>query len=278
MNMASTRAPENARDAADCNGEVRVRFSICTLVTDWHEYADMVDSCRARGFLPPLTEFLYLDNSDGNRFDAYQGINRFVGAAQGRYLIICHQDIVLHDHGLEQLDRCLRQLDELDPAWALAGNAGGVAIRQVAKRISDPHGSNVSTGVFPQRVHSLDENFLVLRASASIICSHDLHGFHFYGSDLCQIAEILGRHAYVIDFHLHHKSPGVAGSDLTTGAPDFRAARDRFMQKYQRAFSPRWIQTTCTRFFISGSGPLNRLMNSTAGRKLALAWHKRRKH
>jgi hypothetical protein len=54
------------------------RFSICTLVTPHGEYDEMVESFVERGFIPADCEYLYIDNSESNRFDAFQGYNLFL--------------------------------------------------------------------------------------------------------------------------------------------------------------------------------------------------------
>ena len=56
-------------------------------------------------------------------------------------------------------------------------------------------------GELPAKVHTLDENFIVVRRAANLSLSHDLDGFHLYGTDLCLIADVLGGNRYVIDFH-----------------------------------------------------------------------------
>jgi hypothetical protein len=64
--------------------EPTVRFSICTLVTNEDQYAAMVRSFRSGGFDQSDCEFLYLDNMQSDRFDAYRGINLFLQAALGQ--------------------------------------------------------------------------------------------------------------------------------------------------------------------------------------------------
>jgi hypothetical protein len=102
-------------------------FSICTLVTRHAEYAAMLESFAARGFTPDKAEFLYLDNSKGHQWDAFQGIRRFLSLARGTYVILCHQDIRLLADDIETLYDRLAALDALDADWALAGNAGAMA-------------------------------------------------------------------------------------------------------------------------------------------------------
>jgi hypothetical protein len=236
-----------------------IRFSICSLVTDLAEYAEMVSSFRDGGFGGTDCEFLYLDNSRGNTFDAFAGYNLFLARAAGDYVILCHQDILLIGEGREALERRLAELDSLDPAWALCGNAGGTAGGSLALRITDPHGADQSAGAFPARATALDENFIVVRRESNLALSHDLGGFHLYGTDLCIVADMLGRSAYVIDFHLRHKSAG-----KTDGS--FYAARKAAIAKYRRAFRTRWIRTTCTTFLVSGLPLLGRTFSGRLGR------------
>lgn len=236
-----------------------IRFSICTLATDLGEYAEMVESFRSRGFSGPDCEYLYLDNSAGNAFDAFSGYNLFLDRATGDYLILCHQDILLIEDGRAALEDRLAELDRLDPAWALCGNAGAAVDGGLALRITDPHGADQSEGRFPARALALDENFIVARRDANLALSNDLGGFHLYGADLCIVADLLGRSAYVVDFHLRHKSGGNIDAR-------FYAARRAMIAKYQHAFRARWIRTTCTHFLISGTPLLGRLLSTRLGR------------
>ena len=229
-----------------------VRFSICTLVTNHDEYAEMVRSFRSGGFDRPDCEYLYIDNSRGNAFDGFQGCNLFLREAHGDFIILCHQDVLLLEDDRKVLEARLAELNSLDPDWALCGNGGGTKRGEIALRVSDPHGANQSKGTFPARALALDENFILVRRDANLALSHDLSGFHFYGADLCIIADILGRSAWVIDFHLFHKSPGRYD-------PGFFEAMRAVEDKYLRAFRSRAITTTCTTFTLHRSRLLHRL-------------------
>jgi hypothetical protein len=250
-------APEPRR--ADRPLDRSIRFSICTLVTDLGEYGEMVDSFRSGGFGGADCEFLYLDNSASNAFDAFAGYNLFLTEARGDFVILCHQDILLLDEGRSALEARLAELDSVDPAWALCGNAGGAESGGLAVRITDPHGADQAIGTFPARAAALDENFIVARRDANLALSHDLRGFHLYGTDLCIVADMLGRSAWVIDFHLRHKSAG-----KTDGS--FYAARLAAIAKYRRAFRTRWIRTTCTTFLASGLPLLGKALSTRLGR------------
>src|SRR5665213_4153117 len=99
---------------------------------------------------------------------------------------------------------------------------------------------------------------------ANLAVSHDLLGFHFYGTDLCLIAGILGWTAWVVDFHLYHQSSGQFN-------PAFREMKRDIAHKYQQALKGRFLQTTCTEIILGGS-PLKRLWWTQWARHLAVSY------
>ena len=210
-----------------------VMYSFCTLVNDFARYERMVESFQRLGFDAGDCEFLYIDNTVANQADAFSGYNLLLRKASGRYIILCHQDIAGLDDDRETLDRLLSQLSGQDPHWGLCGNAGVDGQGRRFIRISDPYSSNQSTGgPFPRHVVSLDENFIIVRNEANLALSRDLSGYHWYGTDLCIVADILGWTAFVIDFHIRHDSKGRMDQN-------FMDLRHSLRQKYRRAFRPR---------------------------------------
>lgn len=223
-------------------------FSVCTLVNDPAQHAAMMASFQAGGFGPDTTEFLAIDTRQEPGCDAFRGIARLRLAARGRYVVLCHQDVRLLRDGAAELLARLRELDGLDPDWALAGNAGGTPEGDLAIRISDPHGEDQRRGVLPARAASLDENFLVLRRAAPVGLSADLQGYHLYGADLCLQARLAGRSAWVVDFHLRHLSPGSTDAS-------FHAAKAQFEAKYAGLLGALdVIRTTCTKLRLRRGG------------------------
>lgn len=229
-------------------------FSLCTLVTDWDLYDAMLQSALKAGFSKDRCEYLVVDNTQGNQLDAYAGINRMLAAASGRYIILCHQDILYRFDDSSVLERRIEQMYGVDEAWAVLGNAGACDFVTMAVRITDPYYDNVTLGQLPAKVHSLDENFMVLRRDANLGLSRDLQGFHFYGLDLCLQAQLRGYAAYVIDFHVEHV--GGAGTN-----PSFYRMKKEFVRKYQRLFGGRFLKTTCTSLYISDNALKNKVLN-----------------
>lgn len=222
------------------------RYSVCTLVTRLQEYEEMVSSYIAAGFDPQQCEFLYIDNSVKKTADAYHGINLFLNQAKGKYIIVCHQDVLLNQHRIEDLDERLKELDKLDSNWAICGNAGAPGPNYIVYHISYPNNVFKSKGLFPVKVTALDENFLVVKNAARISQSRDLSGFHLYATDLCLSAVSRGYSAYAIAFNLTHKSYGNRDNS-------FYQIKRELIKKYNRFFKSRWIQTPSAVFFLSGS-------------------------
>lgn len=221
-------------------------FSVCTLVSRKEEYEQMLQSFNKAGFNKEECEFLYLDNSIENKYDGFSGLNLFLNQAKGKYIIICHQDIIAEKDDINQLRTCIQELNKIDSHWALCGNAGASGPNHIVYHISYPDGTHMSKGHFPAKVSSLDENFLLIKNAAQLSFSTDLNGFHLYGTDICLNANLKGLNAYVIKFNLVHKSKGNL-------SPDFFAIRKALIKKYSHFFKGKWIQTTFTTFYLSGS-------------------------
>ena len=103
-----------------------VAYSICTLITDHSQYSDIIQSFVKAGFTYNDCEYLYIDNSFGNTYDAFSGINQFLLLARGTYVIICHQDVSLTFDDRRKLDAVIQELDTIDPNWGMCGNAGSI--------------------------------------------------------------------------------------------------------------------------------------------------------
>ncbi|MGH6987780.1 MAG: hypothetical protein ACRED9_13215 [Caulobacteraceae bacterium] len=231
-----------------------IRYSICTLVTRKAQYEEMAASFRSKGFTGPDCEFLYLDNSQTNRFDAYAGCNLFLGVARGEYIIICHQDVLLVDDGRDRLDEIIAEMERRAPDWGVLGSGGAISLWRLAVRISDPHGENQNLGGLPARVQSLDEAFILVRRRANLAVSADLSGFHFYGADICILANLLGWTCWVVDFHLRHASAGRRDRS-------FESLRIALVKKYRRRWRARWITTPSATLYLSANPILSRLFN-----------------
>ena len=176
--------------------------------------------------------------------DPYELISR-IGALHDRpYAILVHQD-VRADQGVGASDLLaeLERLDELDPRWFVAGNAGGASDLRLVRRLQDPYGGSTDDEL-PTRVVTLDENFLVLNRAHALRATAGLGGFHFYGSDVCLNAALDGGTAYVIDFPVTHLSGGKRGTS-------YDEAKDQFLAAWQRRLVFAYIRAPTEILFVS---------------------------
>lgn len=210
-------------------------------------------SFELAGFSGTDTEYLYVNNIKVNSLDAYEAFRKFSLIAKGEYIIYCHQDVLVIDT-INALDEKLIELDRLDLFWAIAGNAGASTIKSFFKYFVNGDNENEFVGDLPAKVTSLDEDFLVIKRGAGLSTSADLSGYHFYATDLCINADILGYSSYVIKYLVQHKSGGNMGDA-------FWAARDLFIHKYLRALRSRVLQTTCTKLVIAGDRTISYIAN-----------------
>jgi hypothetical protein len=247
--------------------ETEYKYSICTLVSRPMEYKEMVNSFIASGFDEKTCEYLYIDNSEENKFDAFAGINKFLVESKGQYIIICHQDILIQYDNREVLEKRIKEIDKLDPKWAIVSNGGGADIQKIVIRVTETDKILKKVGHTPEKVKSVDENFILIKRKANLAVSSDLNGFHLYGTDLCIIAEVLGYTAYVINFNLLHKSTGKRDDQ-------FYRLQKELLARYTKVFRGRFIQTTITRFYLSGSIVKNSIANSRFGMFLARKYFK----
>lgn len=260
---------DHAVDILESEKKYNKTYSFCTLVTDKNQYLNMIRSFEAVGFNKTNSEFLYIDNSSTNYSDGYSGINLFLARASGRYILLCHQDLIAIDKE-SKLCGLLKDLESLDKNWAIAANAGYTEKHKPVLRISDKFGLNQSIGNFPEKVVSVDENFIIVKSGTNIRCSSDLNGFHLYGADLVTQAMLAGINSYVIDFHLEHLGLGATGTS-------FYDCQIEFEEKYKNALKPRRLKTNSTETFLGQTHMFSRFLSFRKKRKSKLVVEKKSK-
>lgn len=220
----------------------RKEFSICCLVTRWSDYRAVRAAFAEQGFSDADCEYLVCDNGEGNRFSGFDAVRRFLQSAEGKYVLIVHQD-AFPEESCEKLRSRLRELDAFDPKWGVVGNAGKSLANPMHGYLSlETHAGTYSLNAPFMRVDTIDENVMLIRNGSGITVSADLEGFHLYAFDLCSVAFRLGFRCYVIDYHWRHWSPGSIDQS-------FLASR-RLVEEKLRAYVGRVTTvTTCTSLY-----------------------------
>ncbi len=221
-------------------------INLATIANDLQQYDEMRASFVAAGFTEDVCRYTLFDNTSGNLHEPYSTINMVMADATEPYLIFCHQDILCDQgHDYKYLLRVIAELEKKDPKWAVAGNAGFSSWFKRSVCITDPGNGEMHQGNLPLRVISLDENFLILKTSTPVRCSHELKGFHLYATDFCLSAHIKHYRAYVVNFHVRHLSRGNANSKA------FNDSRDIFLRRWRRDFTFACVITPSTKILIS---------------------------
>jgi len=228
-------------------------FSICTIITDWYQYRKLNESLLEGGFNETNSEFIYVDNSNGNRMDAYEAIRHFIKVSNNEYLILTHQDVIFPTAGCDKLNTIIEEISILDKHWAVLSNAGKYIHPLIGYTSFSDGESTWRTNNLPHIVNSVDEHFIVLKKSTGVTVGRDLDGFHFYGTELCQVAKMLGYSCYVIDFLLVHYSHGNIDDS-------FYQSKNKIEKKYANLNKTRRIDTMCTSLCVN-KGLLNKIMS-----------------
>jgi hypothetical protein len=217
---------------------------IFTFVTDPAAYEQMQRSFEQAGFTGDRADFSELRGTGlPGEPEPYSTITELIAKVTEPWFILCHQDLRLDQgHGIDELTAAIGDLERRDRRWAVAGNAGGTRSLRVIRNLTDRHGG-ASDQVLPSTVHSLDENFLVIRSGTGISCSTELDGFHLYGTDLCLNALESGWQPYVIDFQLRHLGVGLKDDS-------YYAALEGFVGIWSSRTVARYVRTTVELLFL----------------------------
>jgi hypothetical protein len=235
----------------------KIVFTICTISNDLAQYQAMRDSFLAAGFDETRCDYRLLDNTLRNVHDPFEVLSSVSKEAAGHFVIVCHQDVRIdRGAGFAELLQRLNELSAVDPTWAVAGNYGVTPRQRGTGTVFDPNGTS-QPGPFPQKVLSLDEDFLVIPSGIPVRCSSSMRGFHLYGTDICLNAAAVGRSSYVIDFPLSHLSGGKTAQEA------FRQAVDKMIETWNARFVVAIVGTPNTTLRLSRWRPVRAMLRST---------------
>ncbi len=130
---------------------------------------------------------------------AAKAYNDAIDRAANDLIVFCHQDIVLPEAWLSQLQLSLDNLAITDPNWGVLGSYGktqdgcgwGCVYSSGRNIVGEPLDR-------PVVVQTLDEIVLILRKSSGLRFDGLLPHFHFYGADICLRAAKRGMKSYTI--------------------------------------------------------------------------------
>jgi hypothetical protein len=146
---------------------------------------------------------------------ASKAYNDAIDKSSNDLIVFLHQDMILPESWLSDLERALAFLEADDPQWGVIGCYGET-------RDDYGRGYVYSSGLGilgkpferPAQIQTLDEIVLILRKSSGLRFDETLPHFHMYGTDICMRAEEMGRKNYAISaFCVHNTQPGLILAD-----------------------------------------------------------------
>jgi len=171
---------------------------------------------------------------------AAKAYNDAIEKSENELIVFMHQDVILAEQWLSDLQRALACLQEDDPDWGVIGSYGET-LNDNGRGYIYSSGLGIMGRPFerPAQVQTLDEIVLILRKSSGLRFDESLPHFHMYGVDICMAAEEAGRKNYAISaFCVHNTNPS-----LTLGS-DFYECYRHVKRRWKERLP---IQTTCVR-------------------------------
>lgn len=141
---------------------------------------------------------------------AAKAYNDAIDRSQNDLMVFVHQDVILPEQFLNQLEDSLQYLEEKDPTWGVLGSYGETQTQGGRGRVYQSGPGAIGTALeCPAPVQTLDEIVLILRKSSQLRFDETLPHFHLYGTDICLRAEESSRRSYAIPaFCIHNSSQG----------------------------------------------------------------------
>jgi len=193
-----------------------VDFSFITLVRDTQKYNQFLTSLSQQMGANSY-EVIPIPNYFNQINSAFRGLNIGQDISNGKYLIFCHDDIILSNNWIERLKYHIRNLENNSIQWGVLGPAGiTIGSEQGAYFLTTETGENIkikdSSVINDKEIYEvgcLDELCLITKKSTGLRFSdRELSGFHFYGGNLCLESKRLGLRNFAIDCWTFHQSDG----------------------------------------------------------------------
>ena len=137
---------------------------------------------------------------------ASSAYNGAIERADNDIVVFVHQDVLLPEPWLGQVNSAFTALTNDDPHWGVLGCWGVKDTGEGCGHVYS-HGDGVIGRAFdtPVPVQTLDEVVLIIRKSSGLRFDVHLPDFHFYGTDICMRAASMRLRCYAISaFCIHN--------------------------------------------------------------------------
>ena len=181
-----------------------------------------------------------------NFSSASKAYNDAIEKSQNDLIVFAHQDMILPNLWLDDLEKALAHLEKNDPNWGVLG-CYGETLQSGGRGYIYTSGRGILGTPFehPTPVNTLDETVLILKRSSGLRFDNTLPSFHMYGVDICMAAAKRGMRSYAISAFCIHNT--VFNLVLPKEFYDCY----KHVQRTWKEFLP--IQTTCVRITKFGT-------------------------
>jgi hypothetical protein len=199
---------------------------------------------------PAITDGLPLLAMRGYK-SAALAYNDAIDQTSTEFLVFVHQDVYLPAGWVDHVLKCIVEVGEINPNWAVLGLFGATASCTHVGRVwcgaaERELGARLST---PEPVVSIDELLIILRRSSGLRFDDKLPGFHLYGTDIAQTALSRGLGVYVIDAPVVHNTKTV-GSLRGAYLQAFRYEAKKWRDRLPIPTVVLTVTTSCLRLYI----------------------------
>jgi hypothetical protein len=167
--------------------------------------------------------------------------NDALAQARNEIVVFVHQDVLLPERWLGDLEQTIETLDRAGNAWGVIGCFGVRAGAQggLGRVYSTGWGLQGQPVDKPEMVETLDEIVLVIRKSSALGFDPSLPFYHLYGVDLCLKARSVGLECHVMPTFCVHNT-----RQLLVLPPEFFACY-RFIKRKWPQYLP--VHSSCIR-------------------------------
>ena len=170
---------------------------------------------------------------------ASKAYNEAIDRSKNDLIVFAHQDLILPESWLPQLERALDYLEVDDPHWGVVGCYGETLDDNGRGHVYSSESIVGRSFERPTPVQTLDEIVLILRKSSGLRFDDSLPHFHMYGADICMRAEQMGKKNYAISAFCVHNH-----EQYLTLAEEFYKCYWHVKRAWKKQLP---IQTTCIR-------------------------------
>lgn len=237
------------QEADDNNKNKDIFLSIVTVVTNISQYKHFLYYLKRQIIIEDYIELIPIFNYKNNYKNISEPLNYGIDISSGKYIILCHQDIIFYN--LSWFQKIKNILNLLPSMWGVLGMAGIDLQKRPILYLNNENRYNFfykKYGYYKE-VQTLDELCLIIKnqkkENKQLYFDEDcINDFHFYGLDLCLQSITNGYKNYAICAECFHLSDGTSNLLSQESYKRFCDSAIKVYKKWIDKFSEIYTTTT----------------------------------